>query len=209
MSIRDAAGPSVRLQDLQAAGFPMGAEPLVALDLVDTIITVADPPMDLIADADQASRWWHLQAGRLPEGPAPDLAATRRLRTAIRDLFDAHLERREPRVTSIEDLNGAAAAAPISLRLGGDANTLHAETRWHTELGGNAALAAIATQAITLLTQPDQRNMLRRCANPNCSMLFLAQTTRRQWCTQNICGNRTRVSRHYQRTHTKTGSTPP
>jgi predicted RNA-binding Zn ribbon-like protein len=208
MSISKRGAPPVRLAELQGEGFPMGAEPLVALDLVDTIITVADPPIDLMADPAQAATWWHLQASRLPDGPPPDLAATRRLRTAIRDLFDAQLEHREPRATSIEDVNAAAAAAPISLRLGGDANTLHTETRWHTELGGNAALAAVATEAITLLTQPDQRKMLRRCANPNCSMLFLAQTTRRQWCTQNICGNRTRVARHYQRTRLQPGSAP-
>ena len=209
MSMSEDGLEVARLEDMQSAGFPMGAEPLVALDLVDTIVTVADPPVDLIADPTEASKWWRLQAGRLPDGPQPDLAATRRLRSAIRDLFDAYLENREPRKTSIEDVNAAAAAAPVSLRLAGDMKTPHAQTRWHTELGGNAALAAIATEAVTLLTQPDQRNMLRRCANPNCSMLFLAQTRRRQWCTQNICGNRTRVARHYQRTHTPDGSTPP
>ncbi len=196
----------MRLEDMQAAGFPMGAEPLVALDLADTLVTVADPPIDLIADPAQASAWWHLQAERLPNGPQPDLAATRRLRAAIRELLDAYLAHRAPAATSIEDINAAAAAAPTSVRLGGDANKLHAETRWHTELGGNAALAAVATEAITLIGRPGRRDMLRRCANPSCSMLFLAQTTRRQWCTPNICGNRTRVARHYQRTHAGTGS---
>ena len=112
---------------------------------------------------------------------------------------------REPAATSIEDINAVAASAPVSLRIGGPGHDLQAQTRWHTELGGNAALAAVATEAITLIGQPGRRDMLRRCANPNCSMLFLAQTTRRQWCTQNICGNRTRVARHYQRTHARTG----
>ncbi|WP_139810547.1 CGNR zinc finger domain-containing protein, partial [Mycobacterium avium] len=42
-----------------------------------------------------------------------------------------------------------------------------------------------------------------RCANPDCSMLFLATNPRRSWCTANICGNRARVARHYhRRTHT-------
>jgi predicted RNA-binding Zn ribbon-like protein len=30
-------------------------------------------------------------------------------------------------------------------------------------------------------------------------MLFVAADTRRKFCTQNICGNRTRVARHYRR----------
>ena len=36
-------------------------------------------------------------------------------------------------------------------------------------------------------------------------MLFLAETTRRQWCASNVCGNRVRVARHYQRTHGTVG----
>ena len=195
----------VRLDDVQGAGFPMGAEPLVAVDLVDTLVTVADPPIDLIADPVQASKWWGLQAGRLPVGPEPDPTATRRLRTAIRDLFDAHLEHRDPRVGSIDDLNAFAAAAPVSLRLDGRGQDMHAQTRWHTEFGGNAALAAVAAEAIALLGDPSRRDTLRRCANPNCSMLFLARTTRRLWCTANICGNRTRVARHHQRSRTESG----
>src|SRR5271166_1536820 len=172
MGMSTGEGPSLR--DMQGAGFPMGAEPLVALDLADTLVTVTDPPTDLIADPAQASRWWRLQAGRLPDGPEPDPASTRRLRAAIRDLFDAHLEHRAPRETSLDD--------------------------------GNAALAAVAQQAIALICDASRRDTLRRCANPNCSMLFLAHTRRRLWCTANICGNRARVARHYHRTHT--GSAP-
>jgi len=191
------------LGDMQAAGFPMGAEPLVALDLADTLVTVVDPPIDLIADPAQASRWWGLQAGRLPDCPEPDAASTRRLRAAIRDLFDAHLEHRAPRETSIDDINAAAAAAPVSPRIAGRGKDLHADTRWHTEFGGNPALAAVAAEAIALICDSARRDMLRRCANPGCSMLFVAQSARRLWCTANICGNRARVARHYQRTQTK------
>jgi Putative stress-induced transcription regulator len=111
---------------MQRAGFPMGAEPLVALDLVDTLITVTEPATDLIADPAQAAEWWQLQAGRLPEGPAPDAAATGRLRAAIRDLFDAHLERRRVRQT-------ACASRPTdkTSRLKPDGTPSTAETpRW-------------------------------------------------------------------------------
>ena len=192
---------SISLAEVQQAGFPMGGEPLVALDLVDTKMLVTDPPQDLIADPAAAGAWWHLQARRLPDGPAPDLAATRRLRTALRDLFDAHLEGRRPRPGSLDDVNAVAAAVPTSLRLAADDGAYREEVRWHAEHGGNAALAATARGAIELMADPHRLARLRRCANPNCSMLFLAETTRRQWCTPNICGNRTRVARHYQRTH--------
>lgn len=60
------------------------------------------------------------------------------------------------------------------------------------------ALVVVATSLIDVLTGPAVRR-LRRCANPACSMLFIADDARRKWCMQNICGNRVRVARHYQR----------
>jgi predicted RNA-binding Zn ribbon-like protein len=190
---------SPSLADVQRAGFPIGGEAIAAIDLVDTALVAVDPPVDLLVDAARATAWWRLQAGRLPEGPVPAPAAVRRLRAAIRDVLDAHLERRAPRATSVEDINAAAAAVPTSARLVAHRAGARRETRWHTELGGSAKLAALATEVIDLMTSPERLDRLRRCANPNCSMLFLAENRRRQWCTPNICGNRARVARHYQR----------
>lgn len=193
---------SPTLDDLQHAGFPMGGEPLVAVDLADTLMTAQEPVVDLLATPDRLSTWWRLQRARLPEAPEPTEAMIQRLRAAVRDVLDAHLEHRPPQQASISDLNAAAAAVPTSPQLSWDGKTPgEASTRWHTEQGGNAALSALARQTIELLSSPAQLERLRRCANPSCSMLFLAETKRRQWCTANICGNRARVARHYRRTH--------
>lgn len=192
---------TVTLQALQAAGFPMGGEPLVALDLVDTLMTVGDPPTDLIGTPSARDAWWKAQSDRLPAGPTPDPAAVRRLRAAIRDLLDAHLEDREADPASREDVNATAASVPLSTRLTATAEGPRAEVRRHTEHGGNARLAAIASEAVALLGAPERLARLRRCANPTCSMLFLAENRRRTWCTANVCGNRVRVARHYGRTH--------
>jgi predicted RNA-binding Zn ribbon-like protein len=199
-------GIIVDLEMVQREGFPMGGEPLVALDLVDTLMTAVDPPQDLLAADGRSGAWWALQSTRLPESDAPDPAAVRRLRTAIRDLFDAHLEGRAPRPTSVEDVNAAAAWVPSSPRLTyrvpadpESALELEISTRWHTEQGGNVALAYIAREAIGLLADPAESARLRRCANPTCSMLFLAETKRRQWCASNVCGNRVRVARHQEK----------
>lgn len=180
----------------------MGGEPLVALDLADTLMTVTEPVTDLIGTPEASATWWALQSGSLPPGPVPDPAAVRRLRAAIRDVLDAHLEGRDARSHSLEDINAAAASAPVSPRLVMTADGIRREERWHTEHGGNAALAAIAVEAIGLLADTERLRLLRRCANPTCSMLFLAENKRRKWCTSNICGNRARVARHYERTHT-------
>lgn len=132
----------------------------------------------------------------------PDAAAVRRLRGAVRDVLDSHLEGRSARPTSADDINAAATAARASPCLVVTADGIRGEERWHTEHGGNAALAAIAAEAIGLLADNERLGLLRRCATPTCSMLFLAENKRRNWCTSNICGNRARVARHYERTHT-------
>jgi predicted RNA-binding Zn ribbon-like protein len=191
---------SPTLEEVQAAGFPVGGEPLAALDLVDTLITVTDPPSDLLAESDSHDRWWALQARRLPDGPIPSPASTRQLRAAIRDLFDAQLEQRQPSDSSVDDLNTASSWVPTSYRLTAQAGRPVVQLRWHTEHGGNAKLAFIATEAMQLVADPDRSEQLRRCANPSCSMLFLATNNRRLWCAANRCGNRTRVARHQHRT---------
>ncbi|MFF3951238.1 CGNR zinc finger domain-containing protein [Streptomyces sp. NPDC001902] len=189
----------VGLEELQAAGFPMGGEPLVALDLADTVKTAREPAEDLIGTPAAAAAWWGIQARRLPPGPAPDPVATRRLRAAVREAFDAHLEGRPVDPAAVEDINAAASSAPVSPRLVVTGEGLRETARRHTEYGGNAALAVIAAEAVALLGSPDRLRLLRRCANPECSMLFLAGNRRRKWCASNVCGNRTRVARHYER----------
>jgi predicted RNA-binding Zn ribbon-like protein len=115
-------------------------------------------------------------------------------------VLDAQLAGETPPAPSIKDLNAAAAGAPCSRRLVATRGGVDTETRWHPEYGGSPALAAIATEVIELMADPKRLSTLKRCANPNCSMLFLAEHKRRQWCVGSACGNRTRVARHYQRT---------
>ena len=140
----------------------MGGERLVALDLVDTKLLAANPPIDLIETPEQLAKWWKLQAARLPTAPTPATTAVHRLRTAIRDVLDSHLTGKMPSATSIEDLNATAAAAPQSLRLVAAGNEVRRETRWHPEYGGNAALASIARETIELLADPGRLDPIPR-----------------------------------------------
>ncbi|MDT7790560.1 MAG: hypothetical protein QOF58_8979 [Pseudonocardiales bacterium] len=189
---------STTLAEFQAAGFPMAAEPFVALDLVDTLMLATDT--DLIGDEAKHAKWWELQADRLPDAPPPTMNATRRLRSVLRELFDASLTERDPDPSAIEDLNAFSAGAPTSPRLDGWGARAQLVVRWHDDYNGHPALAAIAGGAIGLLSDPGKLSSLRRCANSACSMLFLAENKRRVWCTANLCGNRARVARHYERT---------
>jgi predicted RNA-binding Zn ribbon-like protein len=66
---------------------------------------------------------------------------------------------------------------------------------------GTAGLAVglIARQGVELFTGP-ARDRLRPCLAPNCLLFFVKDHARREWCSPG-CGNRARVSRHYQRNH--------
>jgi predicted RNA-binding Zn ribbon-like protein len=140
----------------------------------------------------------HLADG-LPEwadraGLPADLARLAGLRDAIRVLLRAVTEGGEIPAPELGVLNSAAAAAPqwpelqagltVVERTGADA--------------GQAALAAIARDAIDLLGTPPRRDALRACDAPGCVQFFIKDHPRREWCGP-ACGNRARAARHYAR----------
>jgi predicted RNA-binding Zn ribbon-like protein len=199
MSRAAAEGPT--LVAAQAAGFPVGGEPL-AVDLADTLVTVTDPPTDLLADDERCAAFWELQKPRLPAaGAAPSITQTRNLRAAVREVLDARLSAQRPTAQALDAINRSAASVPTSGTIAIDSDGMPLTgTRWHSGNGEAITLAAVAQSLIELLAGPSVER-LRRCANPACSMLFVATDVRRKWCTQNICGNRTRAARHYHRHH--------
>jgi predicted RNA-binding Zn ribbon-like protein len=190
---------------MQAAGFPMGAEQL-AVDLADTLVTVTDPPTDLIAGQADSDRFWRLQDALLPPGwAAPAAERTRLLRDAVRRLLDA-AERGGPvDEGALATINAAAAAAQPEPALELAEGELRRVDLWRSGDPADLALAAAARAAIDVLTDPDLRARLRRCASSACSMLYVRGDARRRWCTPNVCGNRDRVARHYRRHRAATG----
>lgn len=182
---------------MQQHGFPIGGEPSVALDLVDTVANAHTVPTDLLAS--NADAWWGLQSGRLPESEVPAAGATRRLRQVLREVFEAAIDDRLAGGKTVDELNRFADSVHSSPHLHFGEGNPDVTTRWHVTREGNLRLAAIAHDAIALLGDPVRSRQLRRCANPTCSMIFLAENPRRVWCASNICGNRARVARHQQR----------
>ncbi|NEB75190.1 hypothetical protein G3I40_08100, partial [Streptomyces sp. SID14478] len=67
--------------------------------------------------------------------------------------------------------------------------------------GCPALLAAVARDAVTLLTDPAVRGCLRQCEGDNCPIIYLdtSRGRRRRWCSSEVCGNRERVARHRRR----------
>ncbi|NPC91302.1 CGNR zinc finger domain-containing protein [Bacillus sp. WMMC1349] len=59
----------------------------------------------------------------------------------------------------------------------------------------NAIASLIALDALKLISS-GQLSYIRRCANPDCVLLFIDTHGRRKWCSMKICGNRSKVTRH-------------
>ncbi|MGW4161587.1 ABATE domain-containing protein [Streptomyces sp. NPDC004788] len=126
------------------------------------------------------------------------LRAFRELRDCVADLVTAQVEGRPVRPAALELLNAlAAAAAPpapraVPTRSGRLVRTLSREPDCR------ALLAAVARDAVDLLTDPAARVLLRRCEGPGCRRCYLdtSRGRRRRWCSSEACGNRARVARH-------------
>ena len=180
--------------------FALIGEPVVAVDLINTVAAPGSPAGDdLLSSEPGAEAWWWLVRARVPRGDPPDLRSLRRLRSAVRAIIGALVDGRPVPEASVTDLNFFMQSAPVSTRLRLTGAGLRAEQHWHPEFGGNARLAFIATQAAAFLSDPAQVRRLRRCANPACSMIFIAVNPRRSWCAPGVCGNRVRVARHHRR----------
>jgi len=176
-------------------------EPIVAVDLINTIAAPGSPVPDDLLSADRgAEAWWRIERTRLPGGDLPDIRALRRLRSVLRDMIEVLVDHGTVPQVAVSDLNIFMQSAPASTRLRLTEAGLRTETQWHQEYGGNAKLAFIATEAAGFLSDPAQASRLRRCANPACSMIFIAVNPRRSWCAPSVCGNRVRVARHHRRT---------
>ncbi|MFG2006366.1 CGNR zinc finger domain-containing protein [Spirillospora sp. NPDC048911] len=100
----------------------------------------------------------------------------------------------ESSVGPLAVVNAAAAGAPRWPRLALVPPMVVEET---AAPAVDAALAAIARSAIEILGGP-HRAELRACGGPGCVLFFVKQHPRREWCSPG-CGNRARVSRHYER----------
>jgi predicted RNA-binding Zn ribbon-like protein len=64
-----------------------------------------------------------------------------------------------------------------------------------------ALLAAVARDAVELLTDPGEYDLLRSCEGEGCTRVYLdtSRGRRRRWCSSELCGNRERVARHRRR----------
>ncbi|OKK19728.1 hypothetical protein AMK16_16885 [Streptomyces sp. CB00455] len=176
----------------------------VCLDLMATFT-----PHEGIRDGDEL-RLWLTGAGLVPDRTplarvGPDwVAAFRSLRRDVETLVRAELggSHAPPAGTepALARVNALAAGPPPRLCAVRDR-----EGRLVRELCGGAEcgamLAAVARDAVELLTDPGDRALLRVCEGDRCTRVYLdtSRGHRRRWCSSERCGNRERVARHRRR----------
>ncbi|WAL95798.1 CGNR zinc finger domain-containing protein [Streptomyces sp. Je 1-369] len=171
------------------------------LDLVAT-----NHPVERL-DSMARLRAWLAGAGLVPaeallHGAGPQwLAAFHELRAQVGQLVRGEIEGRPlaaaPALDRVNALAAAAPPAPCAVRAAD--GTLVRVLRG--EPGCAALVAAVARDAVDLLTDPVARALLRQCEGDNCPIVYLdtSRGRRRRWCSSEVCGNRERVARHRRR----------
>ncbi|MFD9499080.1 CGNR zinc finger domain-containing protein [Streptomyces sp. NPDC060035] len=175
----------------------------ICLDLVATGMGTSGACEQLDRPARLAD--WLVASGLVPKGTplaAVDdswVARFRELRAGIDLLMTAEPAGRSAD-GALDRINALAAVAPPGLRaVRGKGGVLVRALS-----GGpacDALLAAVARDAVELLTDPVARAGLRRCEGDACGRLYLdtSRGRRRRWCSSEVCGNRERVARHRRR----------
>ncbi|WP_078654247.1 CGNR zinc finger domain-containing protein [Streptomyces catenulae] len=173
----------------------------ICLDLLAT----SGQAGELLTGPDQLRRWL-TGSGAVPPDTALDgvngrwVARFRGLREVVRRVLHAELTGGEA-VIDLDLLNATAAAAgpPAVEAVRGPDGAL--APRLARPPDRAALLAAVARDAVALLTDRATRDRLRRCEGAHCRLLFLdtSRGRRRRWCSSGVCGNRERVARHRKR----------
>lgn len=181
------------------ARFPLLHEPL-ALDLANTRIRRDGVDIDLLDSPAALDRWLQAERERvvwMGAAGEEDLAAVRNFRELIDQLLHAWHVRQPPSAEVLSAFNAVLThtAAP-SLLAWGDAEPQLGPTPHQSPR--DVLLRQLATDLLELLLGQDA-SRLRRCANADCRLQFVAINPRRRWCSSALCGNRARVARHYRR----------
>ncbi|MFF4606629.1 CGNR zinc finger domain-containing protein [Streptomyces sp. NPDC001339] len=169
---------------------------------LDLVATAGGAPDERLTGPGQLAAWL-AGAGLVPRGVPLDGVDGRwvvRFR-ALRDLLSRVVRdelRGRAADADLARLNSAAAAGqPPAPRVVRTADGTLARTLSRPpDCAG--LLAAVARDAVGLLTDAGARGQLRECAGEGCRLVYLdtSRGRRRRWCSSEVCGNRERVARH-------------
>lgn len=148
--------------------------------------------------ADQASRL-AMTAVEDPAGAAQALESVTRIRASLFHVFRAIAEGGAPATDDLQVLCDAWSTAVGRARL----RHKNGRTTWAWDEDADdltQPLWPVVGSAIRLLESPELARV-RFCGGDDCSWMFLdrSKNRRRRWCQMDVCGNRAKARRHYER----------
>ena len=169
----------------------------LAADFVNTEVISQHGRTDLLSSPELASAWFD-SAGcaRGIKISERDLEETKELRASIRRTFDRVVESKPLQVSDVELLNGRC--NQLTRVLSSTSHNFKLSFRLET---ASDILALIAHTCCELLASA-RLSSLRKCASEKCILYFVdtSKNQQRQWCSMDICGNREKVRKHYDKT---------
>ncbi len=143
---------------------------------------------------DDLSRWFDAH----PEHAATFLRDAIQIREAIYRLLHGIATAATPDTADLHQLNNALRASPPRELI----ERTDGSYGWRIEAKPVAPeiLAPMLWSAADVIVGPDSARV-RECANHRCLWLFLddSKNGSRRWCSMQMCGNRAKARRHYQR----------
>lgn len=172
----------------------LGGRP--CLDFVATLGKRHAAPVERLPDPGALARWIAEAGLSAEDGPLPvtarDLTEARTLREAVHRVVRSAMAGQEPDADDVRLVNEFAARPDLAPQLG--------PRRWAARHPARAALATVARDAVLLVGGP-LLERVKKCGNPECSLLFLddSQARRRRWCSMERCGNLAKVAGYRSR----------
>lgn len=122
------------------------------------------------------------------------------LREAIYRVFTAAVHSEAATSKDLETIEELARKAMTHRHLSFSGGAYRWEWKFDKEEMLTWVLWPIAQSAVELLTS-ERLKKVRECAAPTCAWLFLDESRNhsRRWCDMNVCGNRQKARRHYQK----------
>jgi predicted RNA-binding Zn ribbon-like protein len=168
-----------------------------ALDLIGTLGERATHDVERLTEPADLARWIteaDVVDELVGEVSAADLRAAKALREALHGVVTALIAGSAPPRRATALVNAAAAGPPP---------VPHVSTGGRLRRTGDvaAALSAVARAGLALF-EPDDRAVLRMCADRYCTHPFLDRSRghRRRWCGMAGCGDRAKAAA-YRRRH--------
>jgi predicted RNA-binding Zn ribbon-like protein len=181
------------------------------LDFINTQMIVRGNPTDLLGGYEDLVAWL-VQANIMNPAQAAAVMAQWNqkdqaqlfeqgimFRNTLREMAERIVARKSIPDSAVESINQILSRCP------GYPQLVHAKGRFERQFQSQAArkdglLAPLAEAAIDLLCSGGL-SLVKKCGNAACILYFYDTTKNhtRNWCSMQLCGNRTKVAAHYQR----------